>query len=252
MAKVKYYYDSENLAYRKIITKKRKKFAYLVLFLLASALFGFLVFVILLNTPYFETPKDKVQAREIDNLKLHYAVLNKRMDQIEDVIAKLEDRDNNVYRVYFNTAPIADKDRKSGFGGMNRYKKLEGYNNSKLVLNTTKRIDLISKELSVQSKSLDEILKLSKAKNNLLAAIPAIQPVRNENLKRVASGFGYRTDPFTKARKMHEGMDFTAKMGTPIFATGDGVVQKLIIQFQVLEIILLFDMGMAMKPYMGI
>jgi murein DD-endopeptidase MepM/ murein hydrolase activator NlpD len=85
---------------------------------------------------------------------------------------------------------------------------------------------LITKELAVQSKSLDYILKLAKAKNNLLAAIPAIQPVRNENLKRMASGFGYRTDPFTKARKMHEGMDFTAKTGTPIFATGDGVVAK--------------------------
>lgn len=226
MAKVKYYYDSENLAYRKIITKKRKKFAYLLLFLLASALFGFLFFVVLLNTPYFETPKDRLQAREIDNLKLHFAVLNKRMDQIEEVIAILKERDNNLYRVYFNTTQISDKDRKSGFGGFNRYKELEGYDNSQLVLNTTKRVDIISKELSVQSKSLDEILKLAKAKNNLLAAIPAIQPVRNENLKRVASGFGYRTDPFTKVRKMHEGMDFTAKVGTPIFATGDGLVAK--------------------------
>jgi murein DD-endopeptidase MepM/ murein hydrolase activator NlpD len=226
MAKVKYYYDSENLAYRKIVTKKRKKFVVVVLFLLSSALFGFLIFLVLLNTPYFETPKDKAQAREIENLKLHYAVLNKRMDQIDHVMAVLEDRDDNLYRVYFNATPVSNKERKSGFSGMNRYKELEGYDNSKLVLNTTKRIDLITKELAVQSKSLDYILKLAKAKNNLLAAIPAIQPVRNENLKRMASGFGYRTDPFTKARKMHEGMDFTAKTGTPIFATGDGVVAK--------------------------
>ena len=80
--------------------------------------------------------------------------------------------------------------------------------------------------MAVQSKSLDYILKLAKAKNNLLAAIPAIQPVKNENLKRMASGFGYRTDPFTKARKMHEGMDFTAKTGTPIYVTGDGFVAR--------------------------
>ncbi len=226
MAKVKYYYDSENLAYRKIVTKKRKKFAYLLLFLLASALFGFLIFVVLLNTPYFETPKDRVQAREIENLKLHYAVLNKKMDQLDDVIETLEDRDNNLYRVYFNAAAIPENERKSGFDGWNRYKELEGYNNSQLVLNTTKRVDKISKELTVQSKSLDYILKLAKAKDKLLAAIPAIQPVRNENLKRMASGFGYRTDPFTKVRKMHEGMDFTAKVGTPIFATGDGLVAK--------------------------
>jgi murein DD-endopeptidase MepM/ murein hydrolase activator NlpD len=103
---------------------------------------------------------------------------------------------------------------------------LEGYNNSQLVINTTKRIDGLSKELAIQSKSLDYILKLAKAKNNLLAAIPAIQPVRNENLKRLASGFGYRTDPFTKIKKMHEGMDFSARTGTPIFATGDGVVAR--------------------------
>jgi murein DD-endopeptidase MepM/ murein hydrolase activator NlpD len=226
MAKVKYYYDSENLAYRKIITKKSKKFGFVLLFLVASALFGFLAFVVLLNTPYFETPKDRLQAREIENLKLHYAILNKKMDQVDNVIAAIEDRDNNLYRVYFNTSAIPDEERKAGFGGDNRYKELEGFDNSQLVLNTTKRVDIISKELAVQSKSLDYILKLAKAKNNLLAAIPAIQPVRNENLKRMASGFGYRTDPFTKARKMHEGMDFTAKTGTPIFATGDGVVAR--------------------------
>ena len=226
MAKVKYYYDSENLAYRKIITRKRKKFAVVLLFLVASALFGFLAFVILLNTPFFETPKDRLQAREIENLKLHYAILNKKMDLVDNVVDALKDRDNNLYRVYFNTSAISDEERKAIFGGVDRYKELEGFDNSQLVLNTTKRVDIISKELAVQSKSLDYILKLAKAKNNLLSAIPAIQPVRNENLKHMASGFGYRTDPFTKARKMHEGMDFTAKTGTPIFATGDGVVAR--------------------------
>lgn len=226
MAKVKYYYDSENLAYRKIITKKRKKFGFALLFLVASALFGFLAFVVLLNTPYFETPKNRLQAREIENLKLNYAILNKKMDQLDDGLSALEDRDNNVYRVYFNAEPIPDEERKAGYADANRYKELEGYDNSQLVLNTTKRVDIISKELAVQSKSLDYILKLAKVKNNLLAAIPAIQPVKNENLKRMASGFGYRTDPFTKARKMHEGMDFTAKTGTPIYATGDGYIAK--------------------------
>ena len=226
MAKVKYYYDSENLAYRKIITRKRKKFAVVLLFLVASALFGFLAFVILLNTPFFETPKDRLQAREIENLKLHYAILNKKMDQVDNVVDALKDRDNNLYRVYFNTSAISDEERKAIFGGVDRYKELEGFDNSQLVLNTTKRVDVITKELAVQSKSLDYILKLAKAKNNLLSAIPAIQPVRNENLKHMASGFGYRTDPFTKARKMHEGMDFAAKIGTPIFATGDGVVAR--------------------------
>ncbi|PXY38784.1 peptidase M23 [Flavobacterium cheongpyeongense] len=226
MAKVKYYYDSENLAYTKIKTKKRIQIGYAFLFLLASALFGFLVFVLLINTPYFETPKDRLQAREIENLKIQYAILNKRLDEIDDVTESLEDRDNNIYRAYFNKTEIPDSIRKSGFKNTNRYKDLEGYNNSQLVLNTTKRIDQLSKELAIQSKSLDEILKLASTKKNLLAAIPAIQPVRNENLKRMASGFGYRIDPFTKVRKMHNGMDFTANTGSPIYATGDGIVAR--------------------------
>jgi murein DD-endopeptidase MepM/ murein hydrolase activator NlpD len=226
MAKVKYYYDSENLAYTKIKTRKRIKFGYALLFLLASALFGFLVFILLLNTPYFETPKDRLQAREIENLKLQYAILNKKIDEIDDVAEALENRDNNLYRVYFNKTEIPDSIRKAGFRDSKRYKDLEGYNNSQLVLNTTKRIDKLSKELAIQSKSLDDILKLASTKGNLLLAIPAIQPVRNENLKRMASGFGYRTDPFTKVRKMHNGMDFTASTGSPVYATGDGVVER--------------------------
>jgi murein DD-endopeptidase MepM/ murein hydrolase activator NlpD len=226
MAKVKYYYDSENLAYRKIITKTRKKIGVVLLFLVASALFGFLSVIGLLNTPYFETPKNRKQAREIENLKLRYAILNKKMDQVENVIDNIEERDNNLYRVYFNTSPIAEDERKSGYKNANRYKDLEGYDNSQLVINTTKRVDILQKEIAIQSKSLDDILKMAKSKNKLLAAIPAIQPVKNENLKSMVSGFGYRTDPFTKARKMHEGMDFTAKTGTPIYATGDGVVAR--------------------------
>jgi murein DD-endopeptidase MepM/ murein hydrolase activator NlpD len=225
MAKVKYYYDSENLAYRKIITKKRIKFGFAFLFLVAAALFGFLCFIALLNTPYFETPKNKRQAREIENLKLNYSILNKKIEHLEKVTEFIEDRDNNLYRVYFNAGEITTEERKSGFESK-IYKDLEGYNNSQLVINTTKRVDILRKMLAVQSKSLDEIVTLAKNKDKLLAAIPAIQPVKNENLKRMASGFGYRTDPFTKARKMHKGMDFTAKIGTPIYASGDGVITR--------------------------
>lgn len=222
--KVKYYFDTESLAYRKIKTKLSKKLGYVGLFLLASGLFGFLCFVALLNTSFLDTPKDRLQAREIETMKLRYSILNRKMDEIDEVLADVADRDNNVYRAYFNTSPIPMEQRKAGFGGVNRYKELEGFNNSQLVVNTSKRVDIISKELAIQSKSLDEILKLAKEKNKLLASIPAIQPVKNEALKRIASGFGYRSDPFTKVRKMHEGMDFTAKTGTAIFATGDGVV----------------------------
>ena len=224
--KVKYYFDTESLAYRKIKTKLSKKLGYIGLFLLSSGLFGFLCFVALLNTSYLETPKDRLQAREIETMKLRYAILNKKIEEVQEVLADVEDRDNNIYRAYFNTSPIPAEQRKAGFGGVNRYKELEGFDNSELVINTSKRVDVISKELAIQSKSLDEILVLAKQKNKLLAAIPAIQPVKNEQLKRIASGFGYRNDPFTKVRKMHEGMDFTAATGTPIFATGDGVVAR--------------------------
>jgi murein DD-endopeptidase MepM/ murein hydrolase activator NlpD len=226
MSKVKYYYDSENLAYKRILPKKRKKFAYVMLFLLSSALFGFLSFILLINTSYFETPKDKIQAREIEALKLNYTVLNKKLDLMDDVLEAIENRDNNIYRIYFNATPISEEERKAGFGGVNRYKDLQGFNNSELMENTTKRVDILTKELVIQSKSLDEIVALAKQKEKLLAAIPAIQPVKNEDLKQMASGYGYRSDPFTKIRKFHYGMDFTARTGTPIYATGDGVVYK--------------------------
>ena len=226
MSKVKYYYDSENLAYKRILPKKRKKFAYVMLFLLSSALFGFLSFILLINTSYFETPKDKIQAREIEALKLNYTVLNKKLDLMDDVLEAIENRDNNIYRIYFNSTPISEEERKAGFGGVNRYKDLQGFNNSELIENTTRRVDVLTKELVIQSKSLDEIVALAKQKEKLLAAIPAIQPVKNEDLKQMASGFGYRSDPFTKIRKFHYGMDFTARTGTPIYATGDGVVYK--------------------------
>lgn len=224
MAKVKYYYDAENLAYRIIKPMRGKKIGVALLFLFSSALFGFLCFVALLNTPFFETPKDKLQAREIENMKIRYEILNRKMDQIDEVLEDVEDRDNNIYRTYFNASAIPEEQRKAGFGGVNRYKELEGYDNSELVLGTTKRLDVLSKELVIQSKSLDEIAKLAKDKEKLLASIPAIQPVKNEDLRQMASGFGYRSDPFTKIRKFHAGMDFSAMTGTPIFATGDGVV----------------------------
>ena len=225
MKKVKYYYDAENLAYKKIKIQKRKSFGYVALFLLASALFGFLTYLIVLNTPYFETPKDKIMSRELDNLKLRYAILNNKLNEMDEVLTNIEDRDNNIYRIYFNAAGI-DNEQRNGKAEKNRYKELEGFDNSELVTNTTKRIDILTNKLVVQSKSLDEIVKLAKEKNLLLSAIPAIQPVRNENLRQMASGFGYRSDPFTKVRKFHAGMDFSAPNGAPVFATGDGVVDR--------------------------
>ncbi len=137
------------------------------------------------------------------------------MQQIEEVLANIEDRDNNIYRLYFEANPIPEEQRRAGFGGINRYKSLEGFNNSEMIMATTKRLDVIQKQMVIQSRSLDEITKLAEEKEKLLAAIPAIQPVNNEDLTRMASGYGWRSDPFTKARKMHWGMDFTAPKGSP-------------------------------------
>lgn len=226
MSKVKYYYDSETLSYRKITPKKGRTFGVILLSVLGVVLSGLFFFFLYLYIPYLETPKEKSLKRELANAELQLQLLNKKMDQAEAVLAEIQDRDNNLYRVYFEANPIPEEQRLAGFGGVNRYKDLEGFDNSKLLIATSKRLDIITKQIVVQSKSLDEIAKLAEEKEELLAAIPAIQPVRNEDLTRVASGYGYRTDPFTKARKFHYGMDFTAPRGTPIYASGDGIVER--------------------------
>ncbi|GGD12781.1 M23 family metallopeptidase [Hyunsoonleella pacifica] len=222
MSKVKYYYDPESLSYRKIERRKRNTFKFIMLFLLASALFAFLF--VFIAGHYFESPNEKALKRELTNMELQFDLLNKKMSEAEIVLANIEDRDNNIYRVYFEANPIPEEQRRAGFGGINRYKNLEGYDNSTLIIETSKRLDILQKQIVVQSKSLDEIAILAKEKEKLLAAIPAIQPVSNKDLTRMASGYGMRTDPFTKARKMHKGMDFTAPRGTPIYASGDGKV----------------------------
>lgn len=226
MSKVKYYYDSETLSYRKIEKKKGRKLGIFFLSLLGMVLSGFLLLLVYLNLPYVETPKEKALKRELSNSQLQFELLNKKMQEAEMVLSEVAERDNNLYRIYFEANPIPEEQRKAGFGGINRYKDLEGFDNSNLIINTSKRLDILTKQIVVQSKSLDEIAALAEEKEKLLAAIPAIQPVNNENLTRMASGYGYRTDPFTKARKFHYGMDFTAPRGTPVYAAGDGRVER--------------------------
>lgn len=226
MSKVKYYYDSETLSYRKIEQRKGRKFSIFLLSLLGILFSGFLLFLVFINLPYVETPKEKTLKRELSNMEIQYDLLNRKMEQAEIVLEELAERDNNLYRIYFEANPISDEQRKAGFGGVNRYKNLDGFDNSNLIINSSQRLDILTKQIVVQSKSLDEIAVLAEEKEKLLLAIPAIQPVQNEDLTRVASGFGYRSDPFTKARKFHYGMDFTAPRGTPVYASGDGRVSR--------------------------
>ena len=226
MSKVKYYYDPDTLSYRKIEKRKGRKVWIALLSVLGCFLAGFILLLIYFNIPGLETPKEKSLERELQFTKIQYNLLNKKMDQVDEVLADVEERDNGIYRLYFEVNPIPDEQRKAGFGGINRYKDLEGYDNSEMVAAANKRLDVLTKQLVVQSKSLDEIAKLAKEKEKLLAAIPAIQPVANKNMTRIASGYGMRTDPFTKERKMHRGMDFAAARGTPVYATGDGTVTR--------------------------
>jgi len=222
MAKVKYYYDSDTLSYRKIELRKRDKFRRLMVFMVASALMGGLMVLIMYQ--FVESPRQKVLKRELANMQLHYELLEKKMAQAEEVLEDIQKRDNNIYRTYFEANPIPEEQRKAGFGGVNRYKSLEGFDNSQMIIQATKDLDILSKQLYVQSKSLDEIINLARDKEELLASIPAIQPVSKQDLTRMASGYGWRLDPFTKARKFHKGMDFTSPRGTPIYSTGDGRV----------------------------
>lgn len=224
MAKVKYYYDPETLSYRKIEVRKRDKFKNTVIASLGVVLIAFLGFVVF--SQFLTSPKERAQNRELENLKLHFELLDKRLKESSEVLEELQERDNYIYRTYFEANPIPDEQRKAGFGGVDRYKSLEGFDNSDMIKTTTKNIDVLSKQLVVQSKSLDEIVTLAKEKKKMLAAIPAIKPIKDEDQTYMASGFGMRMHPILKYRKMHKGMDFTAPTGTPIYASGNGKITQ--------------------------
>ncbi|WP_299762941.1 M23 family metallopeptidase [uncultured Dokdonia sp.] len=225
MSKVKYYYDSDTLSYRKVERKKGRTIGFVLLFFTAATLMGLIILITVFNSG-IDTPKERRLERENSNLALQLSILESKMDLASKVLENVQQRDNEIYRILLDANPIPDEVRKAGFGGVNRYENLKGYDNSAMIIESHKRMDQITKQLDIQSKSLDEIARLSADKEKLLAAIPAIQPVSNEDLTRMASGFGYRTDPFTKARKKHWGMDFTAPRGTPVYASGDGKVSR--------------------------
>jgi len=225
MAKVKFYYDSETLSYQRIQVDRKTKFKNSMFFVVALVLVAFIGFV---GFSYLiKSPSQIAQQRELENLQLHFELLSKRIDEGTEVLNEIQDRDNNIYRVYFEAEPISKEQRMAGFGGVNRYKSLDGFENSTMIKDVTKKIDILSKQLVVQSKSLDEIVGMAKNKKEMLASIPAIQPVANKELKRMASGYGYRIHPIYKTRKYHWGMDFSAPKGTPVYATGNGKVTKV-------------------------
>jgi len=222
MAKRKFIYDPESLSYKQVAPNTGKS----IMLFLAGIITAVGVAIFIFSTSdVIQTPREKELAREIENLKLKYEIAQKELKTIDLVLDDIKERDNNIYRTIFEADPIPDDVRKAGSGGVDLYKNLDGYSNSELIKNTMQKIDQIKKELVVQSKSFDEVVKLAKDKEKMLAHLPAIQPVENKDLKRMASGYGWRIHPILKTRRMHYGMDFTAKTGTPIYATADGVVK---------------------------
>ena len=140
------------------------------------------------------------------------------------MLENLEQRDDNIYRIIFESEPIPKSVRKVGIGGINRYKDLLDGNLERedLLIDNYAKIDELKRKLYIQTKSYDDLYNMAVNKEELVAAIPAIQPVSNKDLKRLASGFGRRIDPFLKVKRMHYGLDFSIKVGTPIYATADG------------------------------
>ncbi|HYV95248.1 MAG TPA: peptidoglycan DD-metalloendopeptidase family protein [Chitinophagales bacterium] len=222
MKKVKYYYNTLTLRYEKYEMALRTRVLRAIGFISAVLVFSFIIVVIAYS--YLDSPKEKALKREISELQLQYDNLNQQLDQMQNVMGDLQDRDDNIYRVIFEAEPIPSSIRQAGSGGVSKYKELMDYDNSELMISSSQKFDQIKKELYIQSKSYDEISKLIKRKEEVLASIPAIQPVSNKDLKHIASGFGMRIDPIYKIPKMHEGLDFTANVGTPVYATGNAIV----------------------------
>lgn len=225
MPKAKYYFNTNSLKYEKVVIPWGKRILRALGFLATAIVFS--VAIVAFAYAYLDSPKERQLKREISQLTLQYEILQKRFDKVGLVLQDLQHRDDNIYRVIFEAEPIPTSIREAGYGGIDKYKALEGTDNAELIIETTRKLDKLTKEMYVQSKSFDEIVELAKDKSQMLASIPAIQPVSNKDLTRMASGFGYRIHPIYKTTKMHEGIDFSAPVGTDIYATGNGVVKLI-------------------------
>ncbi len=225
MAKKKYKFNSETLNYESVGSDLKSKLTKVLAYLASSLALALVITVVFVN--FYETPRSKALKRENKRLLTQYELLSKDLDKVESVLSELQQRDDNIYRVIFEAEPIPSSVRNAGFGGTNKYSHLENMDNSDLVIETAKKLDVISKQVYIQSKSYDEVLGMALNKEKMLASLPAIMPITNKDLKRTSSGWGYRIHPIYKVRKMHWGQDFTAPVGTPVYATGDGTVTEV-------------------------
>jgi len=223
LPRTKFIFNTKTLSYERHIEPIGRRILKLISMLSTSLVISVLTIFIVYR--FVDSPKEKQLKREINNLELNYTLLDQRLEKINKVLKDLEDRDDNIYRAIFEAEPIPDELRQSGFAGINRYDKLEGYNFSELIRNITQKVDKLSKATVIQSKSYDDVWNLIQNQDKMLGSIPAIMPVHQEDLKLMASGFGERIDPIYKTSHFHAGMDFVADIGKPIYATGNGIVE---------------------------
>ena len=226
MKNINYKYNPDTLEYEEVkltLWDRTKKLSY---YLIASVVFSFLI----LSIAFYNIRNyiQKEAAKENQSLRQEISSFNKDLSLILEVLGDIQLRDDNIYRAIFETDPYPDYKRQLGTGGNSmKYKKYENIEYGDLVIEISKKIELIEKKLASQSKSFDEVFDLTKEKQKMIKSIPSIQPVSNRDLTRIASGFGLRMHPIYKIIKMHKGMDFTAPVGTEIYATGDGIVEKV-------------------------
>ncbi|MBN2762282.1 MAG: M23 family metallopeptidase, partial [Bacteroidales bacterium] len=225
MAKAKYKFNPESLSYSRIETTFRQKLlktiGYSVSFIIISIV-GVIVYSFL-----FDSPEVRGLKRQNSELMVNLELFNKQLDKIVLTLQDMQQRDDNLYRTIFEAEPINSSVREAGIGGTDRYNELQKMADPVLVFQTAKRLDKITRQIVVQSKSYDELIKMAMNKEKMLASIPAIQPISNKDLKRTASGWGFRIHPIYKIRKFHYGIDFTAPTGTEVYATGDGTIERI-------------------------
>jgi murein DD-endopeptidase MepM/ murein hydrolase activator NlpD len=231
MARIKYYYDTETCKYERVRTRKSDIVLNALGFLSLTVMMA--VGLLILYDNYFESPKELILKNEVKQLEFYYDKLNKDVESISQILDNIEQRDDNIYRVVLGAEPIEKSVRDAGIGGADRYADIREKNigHADLIIGLHERVDKVRRKLYIESKSQDEVVQLAEKKEKLYASIPAIQPVANKQLIALASGFGLRIHPVYKVKKMHNGIDFAASIGTPVYATADGTVSKVEVRF---------------------
>jgi murein DD-endopeptidase MepM/ murein hydrolase activator NlpD len=189
--------------------------------------------LVVLYSNYFESPRELLLSNEVKEMEYLYQNLNKEVSKLDNELAHLEHRDDNIYRAVLGAEPIDKSVREAGIGGVDRYEDIKKKDlvHEDFLIKLHERVDKLKRKVYIESKSQDDVIALAENKEKLFAAIPAIQPVANKELIALASGFGMRIHPVYKVRKMHTGVDFAAAIGTPIYATADGIIDKLEVSF---------------------